>query len=527
MTPDGPPRRRIRLTGHRGRRRRAPAGACAPALLLAGSLLAPEVAALQRVDADRIADGTGLPVEEVVLANGMRFLLLERPGAPTVSFVVHVGVGSIHDPPGQTGVSHFLEHLLFKGTTTIGTTDVALERILMDAMDAVHDSIVQEGAMPSAGPGLVERLQARLEALEDSARAYVIPNEYDRILASHGARGPNATTGYEATTYYVSLPSNRAKLWFVLESDRMRNPVFREFHTERRVIMEERRLRTETSAPALLAAAYHGAAFTDHPYGVPPIGYREDLLRLSRREVEAHHRRYYGPGQTTVAIVGRFEADSATVWAERYFGAIEPRGSAPPAPPPEGLQVEPRRVETRYDAGPAIRIGWKVPPGLAPESPALQVLANLLVGSRDARLHRRLVSDDRIAASVFAGTGPGRLHPGLFTIQAVPIAPHAPEDVEAAIYNELERLRRDPPTDGELRRVRRALLAAEVRRLASAEGLAFQLASSQAVWGDWRETFRLQERMRAVGRDEIARVLDVYFRPGGRTVAILRPAEEP
>ena len=530
MTPDGPDRRRVHPTGHRGRRRRAPtrnAAAHLPALLIATAPLVPEVAALQTPEGGRTMEGISLPVEELVLANGMRFLLLERPGAPTVSFVVHVGVGSIHDPPGQTGISHFLEHLLFKGTTTIGTTDLESERIHMDAMDTVHDSIVQEGAMPSAGPRLVERLQARLEALEDSARAYVIPNEYDRILTSHGARGPNATTSYEETTYYVSLPSNRAKLWFVLESDRMRSPVFREFHTERRVIMEERRLRTETSAPGLLSAAYHGAAFTDHPYGVPPIGYRADLLRLSRREVEAHHRRYYGPGQTTVAIVGHFEADSAAVWAERYFGALEPRGSAPPAPPPEVVQREPRRVEIRYDAGPAIRIGWKVPPGLAPESPVLQVLANLLVGSRDARLHRRLVSDERIAASVFAGTGPGRLHPGLFTIQAIPVEPHAPEDVEAAIYDELERLRRVPPTDGELGRVRTALLAAEVRRLASSEGLAFQLASSQAAWGDWRETFRLQERMRAVGRDEIARVLDDYFRPEGRTVAILRPAEEP
>ena len=144
----------------------------------------------------------------------MRFLLLERPGTPTVSFVVHVPVGSVHEPPGQTGISHFLEHLLFKGTTTIGTTDPEAERIHLAAMDAVHDSIVRMREEPD----LVERLEARIEALEDSARAYVVANEYDRILAANGARGPNATTGYEATTYYVSLPSNRAKLWFVMES---------------------------------------------------------------------------------------------------------------------------------------------------------------------------------------------------------------------------------------------------------------------------------------------------------------------
>lgn len=501
--------------------------ACVQAVLLPATPVAPQAAPPSAADLDQIANGRDLPVKELVLGNGMRFLLLDRPGAPTVSFVVHVPVGSIHEPPGQTGISHFLEHLLFKGTTTIGTTDLEAERIHLAAADAVHDSIVRTHTEPSPEPGLVEALEERLEALEDSARAYVIPNEYDRIFSENGARGPNATTSYEATSYYVSLPSNRAKLWFVLESDRMRSSVLREFFTERQVVMEERRLRTEASPAGLLSVAYHRAAFTEHPYGVPPIGYRENLLSLSRREVEAYYQQYYGPTQTTVAIVGRFEADSAAVWAERYFGPLEPRGSAPPMPRLEGVQREPRRIEIRYDAEPAIRIGWKVPSELAPEAPALKVLANLLVGSRDARLYQRLVRDDRIAASVFAGTGPGQLHPGLFTIQATPLAPHAPEEVEAAIYDELDRLRRVPPTEEELRRVRTSLLAADVRRLASSQGLAFQIASSQAIWGDWRETFRLQERMREVGQEEIVRMIDEYFRPEGRTVAILRPVREP
>ena len=528
MIPSGPSRRERHPPGRRGGGGRPGARLAVVTAFVQGALLpavplAPQAVFPSSAEPGQIADGRDLPVAELVLANGMRFLLLERPGAPTVSFVVHVPVGSIHEPPDQTGISHFLEHLLFKGTTTIGTTDPEAERIHFAAMDAVHDSIVRMRGQPD----LVERLEERLEALEDSARAYVVANEYNRILAASGARGPNATTSYEATTYYVSLPSNRAKLWFVMESDRMRNPVLREFFTERRVVMEERRFRTETSPAGLLSVAYHGAAFTGHPYGVPPVGYRDDLLNISRPQVEAYYERYYGPAQTTIAIVGRFEADSAAVWADRYFGPLERRGAAPPAPRPEAVQREPRRVEIRYDAEPAIRIGWKVPSERASEAPALAVLANLLVGSRDARLYRRLVRDDRIAASVFAGTGPGRLDPGLFTIQAAPLAPHGPEEVEAAIYDELDRLRRVPPTEEEFRRVRTTLLAAEVRRLASSQGLAFQLVSSHAIWGDWRETFRLQERMREVGAEEIVQVLDRYFRPEGRTVAILRPSPGP
>ncbi len=471
-------------------------------------------------------DGGELPVREHLLDNGMRFLLLERLGAPTVTFVSHVPVGSVNESAGITGISHFLEHLLFKGTTSIGTRNLSAELELFDRMDATHDSLVAARARSEPDRIRAESLESRLKALEDSARVHVVPNEYDRILSRNGARGPNATTGFEATQYFVSLPSNRAELWFVMESDRMRNPVFREFFVERDVIVEERRARLDTSPAALLTAAHLEAAFRVHPYGVPPIGHPEDMLSISRAEVEAYHERYYGPGNMTVAIVGQFDADSAVVWADRYFGPLQSRGSPPPIPSSEPPQIEELRVEIEYDAATRLRIGWKVPSALAPEAPALAILANILVGGTDTRLYRRLVREERLAQSVFAGTGPGRLYPGLFTIQAVPLAPHTPEEVEAAIYDELDRLRSEPPTADEIERVRTRLEAARVRRLVSTEALAFQLVSSQAEWGDWRETFRLQERMQAVSPQDVTDVLSRYFRPEGRTVAILRPAPE-
>ena len=273
--------------------------------------------------------------------------------------------------------------------------------------------------------------------------------------------------------------------------------------------------------------AYLGTAFQEHPYGVAPIGRPEDILSISRRDVEAYYGRYYGPANTTVAIVGQFDADSAIVWADRYFGSLEAGESVPPVLTREPTQLEERRVEVRYDAEPQIRIGWKVPSALAPEAPTLAVLANILVGGGDARLYRRLVRDQRLANSVFAGTGPGSLYPGLFTIQATPRAPHTPEEVEAAIYEELDRLRIEPPTQDEITRVRTGLEAARVRRLVSSEGIAFQLVSSQASWGDWRETFTLQERMQEVGAQDVIDALNRYFHENTRIVAILRPAQGP
>ena len=176
-------------------------------------------------------DGLLPDVEKVVLENGMRVLVLPRPGIPTVSFVMQYGIGGIHERPGETGVAHLLEHMLFKGSETIGTTDVAAERVLFDMIDELHEDMV--AAHESDDLAEVKRLEDEINRLEDQAREFVVTNEFDRILSRAGARGLNATTTSESTIYFVELPANRAELFFALEADRMANPVFREFYSER------------------------------------------------------------------------------------------------------------------------------------------------------------------------------------------------------------------------------------------------------------------------------------------------------
>lgn len=488
--------------------------------LLLAALLA---ASAPRAEAqERPLDGRALPVVEHRLENGMRFLVLPRPGAPIVSFLVYVPVGSVHESLGRTGVAHFLEHLFFKGTTTIGTTDLEEEARLFRLMDRAHDSLLHARGARPPDTARARDLEERIRVLEDSARAFVIPNELDEILSRQGARGLNATTSHESTQYFVQLPANRARLWFVLEADRMQNPVFREFYREREVIEEERRARMESDPGGLLWEAHQGTAFRVHPYGVAPIGHMDDIRNLTRAQVEDFHRTHYGPGNTVVAVVGAVDADSIVAWAEAYFARVEPREPPPPVLVREPPQRGERRVEVLHDAEPQLRIGWRVESQLHPDAPALAVLANLLVGSRDARLHRRLVRDERLATSVTAGSGPGSLHPGLFTIHAVPRSPHTLEEVEAAIYAELERIRSAPPTELELERMRRRLEAARVRRLQSGLGLAFQLAESEAVHGDWRATFDVQARMAEVQAEDVVRVVERYLTPERRTVGILR-----
>jgi predicted Zn-dependent peptidase len=451
----------------------------------------------------------------------MRVLVLPRSGSPTVAFVVQYQVGGVNERLGTTGIAHLLEHLLFKGSTSVGTRDVAAERALFTRMDATHDTLLGVRSEPRPDSAAVVRLQDRIRALEDSARVYVESNELDRILSRQGARGLNATTASEATTYFVQLPANRVELWFVLEADRMKNPVFREFYAERDVVMEERRMRVEDNPGGVLSEAHLAAAFQVHPYGVPVVGWASDLATLTRAQVEDYYRRYYGPRNAVVAIVGDVDADQIERWVHQYFDGLPPGERPPPVLAREPERRGERRVTVEYDAEPQLLIGWHVPDLYHEDAPALGVLSVLLTGGRTSRLYKRLVVDERVATVAIASTGPGELFPHLFQIQAVPRAPHTAEEVEALVYEEIARLQQTPPSEDELQRVRNQLEAGEVRRLESNLGLALQLADSESALGDWRETFLLGGRLRAVRPEDVQRVAQRYLTASNRTVATL------
>ena len=468
-----------------------------------------------------------LVVVEHTLDNGMRFLIVPRPAVPTVSFVVEVRAGGVDEEPGRTGIAHFLEHMLFKGTRTVGTRDSEGEESYFPRMDTLHDSLRVEGSRLAPDSARLAAWAERIRALEDSSRAGAVPGEYDRILSRNGARGLNATTSADATTYYVEIPSNRAKLWFVLEGDRMRNPVLREFHTERNVILEERRFRVDASAGGLLYESHLAAAFPVHPYGQPVIGHAHDIEALTRDDLSRFLQRFYAPSNVVVAVVGAVDADSIQRWATDYFGPL-PRGDAPP--PVLAREPEPRgerRITVVHDSEPLLRMGWPAVAGDHPDLPALSMASSLLAGGRTSRLYRRLVVEERLATYVAVSMGPGFRYPTLFSVDAAPRAPHTTDELEAAIQGELARLAREAPDEDELDRIRTQLEAGRVRRLQSNLGLAFQLASSASTWGDWRQTFRFSERVRTVTGEEVRRAVERYLTPQRATVGVVvRPGQE-
>jgi len=318
------------------------------------------------------------------------------------------------------------------------------------------------------------------------------------------------------------VPANRVELWFALESDRMRNPVFREFYTERDVVLEERRMRVDASPSGTLYERHLAAAFQVHPYGQPVVGHMTDLRRIGRPDLRHYYERFYTPNNAVLSVVGRVEAARVIELAERYFGDIPPGEPPPPVTVEEPRQTEERRIEVPWDAEPMLRIGWHVPSTFHDDAPAVEILTSLLTGGRSARLHRRLVRDEQVATGVFSSIGPGSRYPGLLQLEVTPRAPHTPEEVEAMVYEEIERLAREGPTEDELDRVRNQVAAGAVRRMRSNLGLAFQLAGATSLWGDWREAFRGVERLRDLSAEDVRRAAARYLTPGNRTVAILR-----
>jgi predicted Zn-dependent peptidase len=469
-------------------------------------------------------------VIEHTLANGLTVLMVERHQTPVVSINITFGVGGLNEQVGQTGLAHLYEHMAFKGTRTIGTKDYNKEKPILDELSRVGTLLDQRQrdlarrgpAVPQEERAEVDALQKRVAELQDQAAQLVVGNEMALLYQRHGGVGLNASTGKDITRYTISLPANRLPLWAAIESDRMANPVLREFYKERGVVMEERRLRNDDSPNGLLFETFTSAAFRAHPYGIPTIGWGSDILSLTPAETEAFFKTYYGPNSAVIALVGDINPKEVIALIERTFGKIP---SAPPPPPLVTVEPEQRgerRVEVEFNAEPTIAIGYHKPGLGHPDDDVFDVIEAVLTDGLTSRLYAKLVREKRLAASVNSDANyPGVRAPNLFILTATPLAPRTTAEVEAAIYEELDRLRTEPVSAKELEKVINNLDADLVRALRSNGGLASQLALYHTVAGDWRYVLKSRDRIAAVTADDIQRVAAHYFTKSNRTVGIL------
>ena len=263
------------------------------------------------------------------LPNGLTVLMLERKFSPTVSLYIRYRVGAVDEAKGQTGAAHFLEHMMFKGTTTIGSKDYPSEVKLIGEIERIGQALDDERKKKEKADGkIIDELSGQLKQLQSKHRSHYISNEIDRLYTSNGGQGMNAATGQDVTTYFISLPANKVELWARIEADRLLNPVFREFYTERDVILEERRQRVESSPDGKLYEAFMNTAYQIHPYGRPILGLLNDLTYMSPTSVRSIHQYYLSPSNIVIAIVGDVDPQQTLKIIDRYFGLI-PRNQQP------------------------------------------------------------------------------------------------------------------------------------------------------------------------------------------------------
>ncbi len=476
-------------------------------------------------------------VEEFTLDNGMTFLVSERHTAPVFSGYITVGVGSGNEKIGNIGTAHLYEHMMFKGSQEVGTTDWEAESVLMaqeDSVWAMIDKARQEKRYISlnnpdqleAHNQRIEQLETELDSLTKLSSQYVIQNEFDRIYTRNGSAEFNATTGYDFTRYYVSLPANRLELWFNMEAGRLIQPALREFFPERSVVREERRQSVENSAGAKLFEQLCGTALIAHPYQIF-WEWGSEVDNLTRSDLLDFYETYYIPQRITVAVVGDVKVEEVRQMAEKYFGSM------PAAPDPEPIHtLEPtqtgeRRVEVVFDAEPALSIAFHKTAFDESDEPAFQVIERLLGDGRTSRLYRALVLDRQMCSDVstytFPGATFGSVYREIFCIDAYPKEGVSMVDVEAAIYEELEKLSTVPVDETELKKIKNQIDAEYVWASYSNMGLAGLLANAQNLAKDWRFALKYRENLKAVSAENVMQTAAKYFVKDRRTVATLIP----
>ena len=460
-------------------------------------------------------------VTEFTLPNGLHFIIAERHEAPVVSFHTYVNAGSVDDPSGATGIAHMFEHMAFKGTEAIGTTNWPGEKKALQVTEAAYDRLeAEENKGPKSDREKIKTLEEQLKTAIEEAESFVVPNEYPRLIEENGGAGLNAGTNYDSTEYFYSLPSNRIELWFLLESQRFLHPVFREFYKERDVVQEENRMRVESSPQGKLLQDFLATAFEAFPYRNPPGGWPSDVDNLRIADAKAFFEKYYVPANITIAIVGDVNPTEARRLAERYFGPLQKRPLPPLLHTEEPKQPGPKLAVVESPSEPLLVIGYKRPDQYDKDDPVFDVISEILSGGRTGLMYQDLVRDKKLAlAAEAADTFPDGRYGNLFLFFVAPALGHTVEENQKELDALLDRFKAEKIDAQTLSRVKIKARAAVIRRLDNNAGLASLLAANYAAYGDWRKLFTSLDDLEKVTADDVQRVARQYLVTGSRTVA--------
>jgi predicted Zn-dependent peptidase len=503
------------------------------------------------------ATAQNIDAKEYWLDNGMQVLMVERHEAPTIMCAIFARVGSANETTGITGISHLFEHMMFKGTETIGTKDPARDRQIMEELDAVREEMRKEERImreqlrrgeitdmldPEAKTDRYRELDAKFDALVLEQRELIIKDQLDEIYTKNGGFFLNAFTSDDMTGYFIRLPSNKIELFMWLESDRFGGPVFREFYSERDVVREERRRGVDSTPTGLVEEDFRSMFWKSSSYHWDVIGWSSDLGSITREQANLYYDIFYAPNNLTMILVGDLEPDKLIKTVEQYFERI-PRGTTEP---PDVVTLEEeqhgeKRLVAEAETSPTAEIWYHTVAWKHPDSYPLQVMAGVMNG-KTGRLYKKLVEEKEIAKGSGSGGmrffGGGGLevnanqesmkYAGAFQISAEGVSGVRAEQLEEAVYEVLDDLQKNPVSDKELQKVKNQLRVENIRfmDMMSGIGILFYLGSNAAL-GDWAEANNNPEKCDVVTAEDIQRVANKYFTKNQRNVMIVNTKDAP
>lgn len=448
------------------------------------------------------------------LSNGLRVIMYKRGTAPVFAGVVTVRVGGSDETIGETGISHMLEHMAFKGTPVIGTRDYKREKPLLEELEELAAAERKHGK-------LTEEQAARREQIDSQLKDLWVLGDFSNQYDKRGASGMNATTDKETTKYFVNFPRNAFEFWCWMESERILNPVMRQFYTERDVVMEERRMRFEDDPQGKLYEMMLAAVYSQHPYRNPVIGYDFDLSRLTATMVAGFHKLYYTPDNIVVAVVGDVDPDRDIAVLEKYFGRIPP-GTRPPLPDiTEPQQSGERRITLKTRASPQFYVSYRKPNYPHPDDAAISVMAEILVGSKISPLYTELVKRKKIASEIGYYEGPGDAYPNLMIFYASTTNPYRNQDVLDAFDAVIGRFKSGGITAEDLAIAKRSVAMQYLAHLKSNMSLAKDFSESEAIYNNWKASLDWYDDLVNVSVADVNRVAEKYLIEDARTIAVI------
>ncbi len=466
-------------------------------------------------------------VVQRTMPNGINVIMLNRGYTPTLALLISFRAGSSDESYNTIGVAHMLEHMLFKGTDVIGTTDYKKEKIILDKIEDVGEklndlNLKNSGNKDSKEDKEIEKLKTELKKLQEEHRKYVISAPYSKIYTENGGVGFNAGTSRDMTTYYIELPASKLELWAKLESERLRNPVLREFYTEKGAVLEERLMSYESHGDGSLFEQFIATAFTAHPYRHPVIGWRSNIESFSIKDLRAFYKKNYTASRMTITVVGKQNTDETFKLLGSYFGKLAKGDERQEIHIKEPEQKGERRFDLYFESNPNIIIGWHKPAFPSRTDYIFEIVENILSNGRMSRLYKSLVIEKGLAASVEAWNGyPGARYDNIFIIAAVPKYPVTAEKVEEAVYEEISKIN-NGLTEEELKKVLNQKESSFIFQMDNNMGIAKMFSYYQTNFGDWRYSVDYLNVLKTITIKEIKETINKYLTKENRTVGILR-----